>query len=57
LCAAARPWKPISRSSRRTVLVLMLLPGATELTLDWASFSRVEIWRTDLLERFHSMPH
>uniref|UniRef100_A0A8K9UUH4 Myosin IXb n=1 Tax=Oncorhynchus mykiss TaxID=8022 RepID=A0A8K9UUH4_ONCMY len=28
LCAAARPWKPISGSFRRTVLVLMLLPEA-----------------------------
>jgi hypothetical protein len=28
LCAAAQPWKPISRSSRRTVIVLMLLPEA-----------------------------
>ena len=27
-CAAARPWKPISWSSRRTVLVLMLFPQA-----------------------------
>jgi hypothetical protein len=28
LCAAAQPWKPISRRSRRTVIVLMLLPEA-----------------------------
>jgi hypothetical protein len=28
LCAAARPWKPISRSSRWTVIVLTLLPEA-----------------------------
>ena len=28
LCAAGHPWKPISRNSWRTVLVLMLLPEA-----------------------------
>ena len=33
LCAAARPWKPISWSSRRTVLVLILLPEAVWNTL------------------------
>ena len=110
LCAAARPWKPISWSSRLTVIVLTWLPEAvwntvvsvatedrqflhatcfstqrsrsvnlcglplrgwavvapshfhltiTALTVDWGSSSRVEIWQTDLLERWHPMtvPH
>ena len=96
LCMAAQSWKPISWSSRWTILVLTLLPEAvcseccrqfffyfstrrsrsvslcglplrgwavvaprhfhftiTELTFDRGSSSRAEIWRTDLLERWH----
>jgi hypothetical protein len=68
-CAAALPWKPISGSSRRTDLVLTLLPEAVwssvvgamvaprrvHFTVDRGSSSRAEIWQTDLLERWNPM--
>ena len=59
LCAAGRPWKLISWSSRQTVIVVMLLLDfhftITALTVDWGSSSRVEILRTDMLERWHAL--
>ena len=40
LCAATRPWKPISWSSRRTVLVLTLLPEAVRNSVSVATKDR-----------------
>jgi hypothetical protein len=61
LCAAARPLKPVSGSSRQTLRGWAVVAPRhfhftiTALTVDGGSSSRADIWQTDLLERWKSL--